>query len=524
MFFGFESKRKTGPKNGPIGGGLLSMFSRPVAGVRVDENTAWRFSAFFACVRIKSETIAYLPWHVYERGGSKQNSIAHPVDDLLYLSPNDELTPFHFKELICQEVEAHGNSYWEIVRNRAGEPLEAWSIERGSIEPARDSRGRLVYEIANSNTTLMPRDVLHARGPSYDGILGRSIIDIARESISLGLAANAFGASFLGNGAMPSLVISDPERKAKLDEDGVKNLKRSWRRENGGASRQNGVEYLDAGLKVEALGLTPEQTQFIQTADYSIVDMCRWFRIPPHKLAKLEKATWNNIESQNTEFVTDAIMPLCSRLEGVANQVLLGRSRDLYTKFNIRGLLRGDSTARVEYYKELMQLGVMTINDVLDAEDMDRAENGDTRLVSHNLVTLERAIRGQSAGEKSAGKVVGSLIREAAQRVCRVESSKLKKVDINSSTDDIQKIYVSLCHLFVDAFRNVALAYLDFAEKKIEDHEAFLKLFFSGHCSDSADQFYGALLRGEEKELLLSWQKTKPDQLTDKFISALREA
>ncbi len=147
--------------------------------------------------------------------------------------------------------------------------------------------------------------------------------------------------------------------------------------------------YLDPGLQYKKLSIPPNDAQFIETRKLSVPDICRWFRVPPHKVQDLEKATFSNIEQQSKEFTEDAIIPWVTRWEQEANLKLV--DDPYYTKMNIQALLRGDSAARGEWYQRMMDRGVYTINQVLAKEDENGiGPEGDKRMVPLNMTTLER--------------------------------------------------------------------------------------------------------------------------------------
>lgn len=526
MFFDFSAKRQSAPQqvHQPF-----QFFQRPVAGMDVNDDTASRYSAYFACERITSETIAYLPWHVYKRGGSKRTPASeHPLDNVLYMHPNEELAPFYFKELKQRSVLRHGNFYAEVERNRAGEVLALWPIEPHRVQLCRDDRGRLYYDVSNSgapNSTISPRDMLHIRGPSKDGLIGQGILELARESISLGLGAHAFGASFLGNGAMPSILITNKENKSKITPDGVTNLLKKWNQRNKGAKNMRKTEYLDAGLDAKEFGFSAKDAQFIETANWGILEMCRWFRLPPHKLAVLDKATWGNIEPQNIDFVTDAIVPNVSRSEGSANHTLLrNQGQKYYTKINVMGLLRGDSQARKEYYKDLFAMGVLSVDEIRELEDWDALEkDGDLRVVASNMTTLERMKSGVLTNQTQKIASAGALIKQTAKTFTKAELVRIKKFSIETSQNEIAKVYVEHAQRGVDLFRNVAAVVLESFGKNPDGIEEKLKVFFSDYAAQSADDLYNAIIKAEEKILLKSWEATKEEKLFTKISNFLRE-
>lgn len=522
MFFNYQSNRAVSSGHGVAP--RLSFFGKPAAGVKVSEDSALTYSAYWACIKIISETIGYLPWHVYQNGVKGLHDSAHSLDDVLYRAPNLELNSFIYKELIISHALSWGNSCSEIERSRYGEVVNLWPIDPSKVEPDRDSAGRLVYPVVGG-PTLEAKDVFHVRGPSRDGINGYSVAGMAKQSIGLGLATEAFGASFFGNGAIPGLVIHD-DGQAKLGEDGVKNLLKSWNKKHKGPLGRGKTEYLDKGLSVEAIGIPPGDSQFLETRTFQLLEMCRWFRVPPHKLAELARSTHTNIESQNIEFVTDAIMPWVSRCEREADFRLLGRegAKKYYTKMNVMGLLRGDSKARGEFYRLLYNLGVISIDEIRDYEDMDLIGGsvGGLRLVPVNMTTAERMSSGNVSNPNKSG-TVASLFEEIAGRFCKIELKRIEKFSASTSDDQIVAFYVEHARSMSNGFYRAACVLCDVISVDAANLESHLNQFFGDFCADSADQIKGAIKAEKMPAVISAWEASRAHKMSRDLITRLTE-
>ena len=521
MFFGVSAKRKTGQPR--LSGGGFSFFRPPTSGIKVDDNTAFTYSGFYSCMRIISETIAYLPWHVMVAGTKRQIARDNPLDNILFMRPNEEMNSFTFRELMLQHALGWGNAYAEIERNRSGDIVNLWPLDPARVEPKRDANGRLYYEVINHedlNVDLKPRDVFHLRGPSRDGIKGYSVIELAAESISLGLASEAFGAGFFGNGAIPGTVIKN-SGQSKIGPEGVKNLLKTFNKKNQGSRQAFKTEYLDPGLEIEVIGISPESAQFLETRKFQISEIARWFRIPPHKLADLERSTHTNIEAQNIEFVTDAIMPWVSRIENQGNFSLIRNPSQFYNKINVLGVLRGDSKARSEYYRILASLGVLSIDEIREKEDMDSiGEAGDLRLVPLNMVTPERAKSGEASKENRVNNAANAIIRETAQRFSKIEIARAKKLSERQDKQAIADFYVSHARSLFDGFNNVSTLVCEDSQRK----DNTLQQFFGDYITQSADQLQNAMESEQLNALFCSWEARKADNMARDLITRLSEA
>lgn len=511
MFFGVNSKRKIPADRASY----KSYFFRPVvSGINVNDTSAFTYSAFYSCVRIIAETIAYLPWHVIEQGTRNQVARGHWLDSLLYMRPNDEQNAFTFKELSLQHLLAWGNSYAEKEMTRTGEIVNLWPIDPAISQPDRDQKGRLYYEVQGVGAIPAKR-IFHCRGPSRDGINGYSVIQLAKESIGMGLAAETFGAAFFGNGAFPASVITN-DGSVDLDEDGVKNLLKTFNKKNKGAKNAMRTEYLEGGMDLKPVGIPPKDAQFLETRKFQISELCRWFRIPPHKLADLERATHNNIEAENIGFVTDTIMPWVARMENQANFSLVQEANRFYTKMNVLGLLRGDSKARSEYYKTLFNMGVLSINDIMAREDMDDlGPVGDLRMVPLNMTTLENAGKVDKSKEKAAGFIKGA-IEETAQRFVKMELAKVKKL-AESEKPDREKIagfYIAHGKKMADGFNNQFEAYAQVTGRE----PGRIEKFIGEEIEKSANSLQNAIESGTVGDLIKSWESRKAGNMARDLV------
>lgn len=373
------------------------------AGIKVTPQNALQFSAVFACVRIIAETIGPLSWHVFEKNGTERlERRDHPIDFLIHDEPNHEITANIFKEILIAHGNTWGNGYAEIERNLSGKPIALWPIEPHRVTVKRNENGQIYYEIYQDDGTnyrLNPENVFHLRGLGYEGIVGYSPIRLAQESIGLGIAMEQFGSSFFGNGAHLSGVLEVP---GKLDEPAYKRLRESWNEMYRGTQNANKTGILEQGTKFSKISVPPEEAQFITSRQFQITEIARWFRVPPHKLAELSRATFSNIEQMAKEFVDDCIIPWVSRLEVEGNRKLLTREErvgGLYTKINLRGLLRGDAQSRSAFYQTLMDRGVYSINEVRALEDENPVTGGDIRMVPLNMVSLDQANQNGNTGQ-----------------------------------------------------------------------------------------------------------------------------
>lgn len=378
---------------------LWNMYgAQSLSGENVTEHTALTYSAVYNAISLISGTIGALPLHLMQRKGEKKRI----ADDrimygVLHDSANPYMTAMAFRECLMAHVLAWGNGFAEIVRNGYGELKALWPITPNRVSPTMID-GELFYRIQmmTGQDILLPREkILHVPGLGFDGFLGYSVVAMARKSIGLGMAMETFGSRFFGEGTHPGVIVEHPN---KLSSEAHSNLKKSLADTYSGLGNSHRLMLLEEGMKFQKIVIDPKDSQFLESRLFQIPEVARWFNLPPHKLKDLTKSSFSNIESEQISFVTDSILPWLVRLEQNYNMQLLtasdreysGRGR-LYYKHIVEGLLRADAAARGTYYREMFNIGAMSINEIREKEDMDPIEGGDIHLVPMNMTSLENA-------------------------------------------------------------------------------------------------------------------------------------
>ncbi|MCQ9343819.1 phage portal protein [Corynebacterium kozikiae] len=398
----FDWLRPRPAENTAFTTGHSFFFGNTTSGKPVNERTAMQMTAVYSCVRILAEAIAGLPLHVYEtrEDGGKEKALTHPLYRLLHDEPNPEMTSFVFRETLMTHLLLWGNAYAQVIRNGKGEVLALYPLMPNRIKAGRDKNGAIYYDYQTTSNdpgnpsgivTLSAADVLHIPGLGFDGLVGYSPIAMAKNAIGLAQATEEYGASFFANGAAPGGVlehpgtIKDPSR-----------VRESWQKTFGGARNGNKVAVLEEGMKYTPIAVSPEQAQFLETRKFQLNEIARIFRIPPHMIGDLEKSSFSNIEQQSLEFVKYTLDPWVIRWEQAITKTLLtAREKpQVFVKFNLEGLLRGDYVSRMNGYAVARQNGWMSANDIRELENLDRIEperGGDEYLVNGNMLPLNLA-------------------------------------------------------------------------------------------------------------------------------------
>jgi HK97 family phage portal protein len=388
----FHSRDK--PKNYINNNPFSFFFGGTSSGKTVNERTAMQTTAVYACVRILAETIAGLPLHTYRYTDSgKEKAINHHIYYLLHDEPNPEMTSFVFRETLMSHLLLWGNAYAQIIRNGAGRVIALYPLMPNKMTVDRNEKGDIFYTYRSDSGEVLLHyyDVLHIPGLGFDGLIGYSPIAMAKNAIGMAIATEEYGAKFFANGASPGGVLEHPG--VVKDPNRVRE---SWNAVYQGSSNAHRIAVLEEGMKFNAIGIPPEQAQFLETRKFQINEIARLFRIPPHMIGDLEKSSFNNIEQQSLEFVKYTLDPWVVRWEQAMQKALLSPSekQDYFIKFNVDGLLRGDYASRMNGYATARQNGWMSANDIRELENLNRIPKemgGDLYLINGAMTKLEDA-------------------------------------------------------------------------------------------------------------------------------------
>lgn len=392
------------PQNA-VSAATLFSFGTSGSGKPVTARTAIQVSAVYACIRVIAETVASLPFSVYEQNEKgSQKALNHPLFHLLHDEPNPEMTSFIWREAMLAHLLLWGNSYSQILRAGRGNIIGLYPLLPDHMEVDRNDQGHLTYTYSTTNgqqVKLRPEDVLHIPGLGFDGIMGYSPVAIERNAVGLSIAAEEFGSKFFGNGATPSGILTHPNT--------VKNpkaLRESWMEAYGGSSNANRVAILEEGMTFSRISMPNNEAQFLETRKFQVEEICRIYRVPPHMIADLDHATFSNIEHQSIDFAVHTIRPWLVRIEQAINRTLFSEKEKghFYCQFNLDGLMRGSYKERMEGYAIARQNGWMSANDIRELENMNPVpaeEGGDAYLVNGNMIPIKRALQ---AASLSTGK------------------------------------------------------------------------------------------------------------------------
>ena len=366
----------------------------------VNPTTALTFSAVWAAMRLLSESVSSLPLGVYKReANGDKTELTNDLSYLLKYYPNSYQNKISFFEKIMMDLLSNGNSYVRIERNNLGKPIELLPLNFNGVDVYFNDN-KLYYTSDQLGGTFSADDILHFKlitnvnnsktnNNTQDGIIGLSPITQNMNAIGWAQDVEEYGRTFFKNGAKLSGVLKTDRA---LSEQAIDRLRNSFNNNYSQLSGSNQTAVLEEGLEFQPLSISQDQSQFLQSREFSVAEVARIFNIPPHLLKDLSKSSFNNIEMQSQEFVTYSLMPFLNKIELEMNTKLFRKSivGTEYIKFNVNGLLRGNIKDRSEFYKSMINAGVMTINEVRRKEDLNRVTDGDSNYIPMNMTTINK--------------------------------------------------------------------------------------------------------------------------------------
>ena len=381
----------------------------PSDGTDTSETFARKLSAVDRSIEILSDSMGKLPCFIMD--SQTRERVHLPLLQLLNVRPTEAMTPFLRKKVLETSRQVNGNGYDWILRNPStGRIEELIPVPGHLVEPWRDLSGRVWYTVTHPWTgepmVLPNEDICHYKAATRDGLKGVATLRRASESISSARAQQQYELSYYQNGGQPSGVLrtesdlggyaKDPKGNVLTRPDGSwitrkDQLRAEWEKIHAGPSNSHRTAILDFGLDYKPLAASNQDAQFVESKEVSVRDIARYFGVPLYKLQEGKQAYGSN-EQNAIEYVVGTLHPNVSQYEEERTWKLLTRTQvdlGLEIRINMMAELRGDTAARGQWYKDMLQEGPFSVNDVRALEDLPDVPGGQHRRASLNYVPLE---------------------------------------------------------------------------------------------------------------------------------------
>jgi HK97 family phage portal protein len=503
--------------------------TKSLTGVSVNEVTAMNLSAVYACVRIISETIASLPLNVYRRlDKGKEKATDHPLYRALHTRPNKDMTSFSWRELMGVQLNTNGNSYNVKQRTSTGSVVGFYPLlaSRMNVE-IKDDEVVYKYTFNDNIERIIPkRDMLHIPGLSFNGIIGKSPITMAREAIGLGLALEEFGSRFFSNGTNVGGVAQHP---GKLTAQGRENLSKSINETYQGLGNAYKLMLLEEGMTYQKISIPPNDAQFIESRRFQLEEIARMFRVPKHLLQDLMNASFSNIEHQSIDFVVHTIRPWLVRIEQALNADPELFDDEYFCEFVVDGLLRGDVATRFQSYTQAIQNGIYSPNDVLEMENKNSYDGGERHFIQLNMQSVEDIGKEPPAPVQSNSVTLADKLTKAYKPLlynALIRIQKREETDINKickgdfTTDDVETYYKKHSEFVSTQIKPVVYAFTQALGAECNAKESDITIFADSYSKDFVERYVEGNLTAIKDKVTVA----TPEYLSDEEMPRIRLA
>lgn len=371
--------------------------SETTSGEVVNYDRAMQLDAVWACVNLIANAVKTLPCNVYDGSGVNVNDES-PLYELLHDMPNldDTATDFWGMCAVCLCLD--GNFFAE--KKMSGTRLVGlMPLHPLAVDVKRDDRNNRYYEVTErvsangkkgGKRRINEDRMLHVRGIVLPGCdRGLSPIEFARNTVGNALAGEKSSGRVYKKGLISTVFLASdqilkPEQRKQIGETlGAFT----------GADNAGGIAVLEAGLTPHAISINPKDAQLLEARQYSVEQICRIFGVPPVMIGHAANGTttWGSgIEQLILQFTKTCLTPMLRQIESAIFRDLLDAKtrKTTVVKFNMEGLLRGDSAARAEFLSKMVTNGIYTPDEARAYENKAPVDGGGQAIVNGTMTPL----------------------------------------------------------------------------------------------------------------------------------------
>lgn len=475
---------------------IFSQSQQSYTSKRVTSETSLQVLAVYACVKAIAEDLAASDIEMMrlEKKG-KRPAVDHTLYALLKDEPNSEQNAMEFIEMMVGHCLLRGNAYAQVVRDKTGAVLELIPLHPDRMRIERNATsGKLDYIYtpftAGPQVIFPDWEILHLRGMSTDGVYGLNPIQCAMQAIGLALAEEEHAARMFANGARPSGVFTYP---GQVTDEMYDNIVASFEEKHAGLENAHKPMVLEEGMEWTQMQLDNEQSQFLESRNFSELQIARLFRVPPHKIGLLDRATFSNIEQQNIEYVQNTLRPWRARLIRCFRRRLLKETEKKRYTFviDLDELLMGDYKSRQEGHAIGVDRGWLNRDEVREMENYNPMDDplGSKYIPAANLGGQQNDPNTQPQDEPKDKKDKKTDKKDEKKREDE-PGMTLEAVTIYSTEFDYGRLATSFRGVFEDAYsrvlraetRQLSSAFERFvAENKAKEAQKWLNDFYIDH-------------------------------------------
>lgn len=364
-------------------------------GANYGTSKAMLLSTVYRCVEVISDSVAQLPLEPYkiDADGYRLKFTSHPTYRILNKEPNNRMSRFTFIKTLIVSTLLKGNGFAYIERDNKGNATALHYIpsELVTIIPPTTIGDNVIYNVTGLSNSVESCNMIHILNFSYDGITGISTLSHAKNTLGLALDSESHASGFFKGGAnLAGILTVQSTLTSKQKQD----LKSSWQTAFSPSTGQpNGVAVLEGNMEFKPITVNPSDAQLLETREFNVIDICRFFGVSPVKAFDLSKSSYSTVEATNLSFLTDTLSPLLEKIELEFERKLYKPSEkdSIDVRFDTSRLLRADKQSLASYYSTLFNIGVVSPNEIRREIDLPSIEGGDNHFIQVNLMEVNKA-------------------------------------------------------------------------------------------------------------------------------------
>ena len=348
---------------------------------------ALNLSAVYRCVEVITNGVASLPVKLYRVDG---DGYKHQLDsDLSYVlskRPSEKMNAFTFYKLLVKDILMSGNAYALIKRDGTGKVIGLNYVPAGLVSPI-DKIDHIEYMVTGMKPTVHQKDIIHLMNYSDNGVFGVSVLTYARRTLGIADGGEKSAENFYKSGSCTSgfLKFDGPSSGKQREE-----ILSAWNQATGGPNTgPNGIAVLPANVNYTQLSVDPADAQLLESREFSVIEICRFFGVSPWKCFDLTKSNYNNSEMAELSFLNDTLRPLLTKIEIELETKLFPGMTGYDIKFDVNEMLRTDQKSHAEYLTKMFNLGVLSPNEIRKELDMEEIEGGNIHVAQINLTSIK---------------------------------------------------------------------------------------------------------------------------------------
>ena len=340
---------------------------------------AMRLPAVRRAVTAISSDLARMPIRAYVYNGDEWTDIGR---DPIVIALTEQASEYHtsadFKRWMFTQCLTWGNSFALI--SRRGTSFDQFiPLNNSDVQMNRAADGRYYYTTSEYGD-VAPADIIHLRMPSaVRQLWGDSpCVDAARTMAMSSLLETAGLEGYRAPG-VGKLAITTQE---SVGADGVRKMADAFVSSHTGAQGMLRPIIAQNGATVQQVGRSLVDQDWIAGRKNAIEDVARVFGIPPYVLFSESGSAYT---AEQSRMYADSLAAYTDAWGAELGSKLYGA--DYCVKFDKTALLRGSFNESMQAYREAVQLGVMTPNEVRKELGLAPIDGGDEMYVGPNMQT-----------------------------------------------------------------------------------------------------------------------------------------